>query len=150
MLKVYRDRLLKLAAFLDKLPRKKFDFSVFYEVNCQTKACALGYCPTVFPKDWMVGKKPYEIIEDAQGGKLKEYGVCLKSMQLKVPGREASFLSAREFFGLINSEVEALFLGDCAYMETQYLKEFGDDATPKQIAGNIRRFIAHKDKEKKS
>lgn len=61
---VYRQRLLKLANFLDALPRKKFDLCSYVNtenvdddvsvkknlLNCGTTACAIGWCPTVFPR----------------------------------------------------------------------------------------------------
>ncbi len=40
-----RERLLVLADFLDNLPPEHFDISLY---RCGTKACALGWCPTIF------------------------------------------------------------------------------------------------------
>lgn len=59
-------RLLKLADFLDKLPRKSFDFSCTREErSCGSVGCAIGWTPNVFPRlvamtggDWpMFGMK---------------------------------------------------------------------------------------------
>src|SRR3990167_9354732 len=79
---IYKQRLLKLAAFLRKVPRKHFDLQVITNVettdiygwnltldkilvqidslrkvgkkckrlNCKTAACAVGWCPSVFPR----------------------------------------------------------------------------------------------------
>lgn len=45
------DRLEKLAAFLDKLPKKRFDFNTMREErDCGTVACAIGWMPEVFPR----------------------------------------------------------------------------------------------------
>ena len=68
------DRLLKLADFLDTVDEKKFNYCVWgqidamgefepvegtsitteelLKVNCNTSACALGWCPTVWPEEW--------------------------------------------------------------------------------------------------
>lgn len=50
-------RLLKLADFLDKLPRSHFNFNTVLEKvpatkenECGTVGCAIGWCPTVFPR----------------------------------------------------------------------------------------------------
>lgn len=53
---VGKRRLLKLIAFLEKLPRRKFDFSQVVAKGkqnghyCATVACAGGWLPAVFPK----------------------------------------------------------------------------------------------------
>ncbi len=48
----YRDRLNKLANYIEKLPKKNFDFGVFSaeKHGCGTVGCAIGYMPLVFPK----------------------------------------------------------------------------------------------------
>ena len=47
-----KDRLKKLADFLDKLPTEKWDFSTIATGNttCPSAACAIGWLPTIFPK----------------------------------------------------------------------------------------------------
>jgi len=62
--------LLKLADFLDNLPRKRFNICVFGDKDfspkeCGTQACALGWAPTAFPRsnlwlsddDWYYNKQ---------------------------------------------------------------------------------------------
>lgn len=46
--RTFRARRAKLAAFIRRLPPEKFTDT--YE--CGTAHCALGWCPTVFPKAW--------------------------------------------------------------------------------------------------
>ena len=53
----YGDRLLRLAKFLEKLPRRKFDFAELvadtekrHGKDCGTVCCAVGWTPAVFPK----------------------------------------------------------------------------------------------------
>ncbi len=47
-------RLLKLASFLEKLPKKKFDFNHCVlkrnQKGCGTVCCAIGWTPAIFPK----------------------------------------------------------------------------------------------------
>ena len=63
MKKIYKDRLLKLAMFLEKLPPRKFNLESFTTIegplpsqdlikdfSCGTTGCAVGWCPVVFPK----------------------------------------------------------------------------------------------------
>lgn len=52
MTKTHIKRLEKLAAFLDKLPRKKFDLKELVSARrgkCIAVACAIGWMPVVFP-----------------------------------------------------------------------------------------------------
>jgi hypothetical protein len=59
---IHKERLLKLAAFLRTVPPEKFDLSSFisdihYDEQgpaCGTTACAIGWCPVVFPNDCRV------------------------------------------------------------------------------------------------
>ncbi len=65
-------RLLKLADFLDKLPRAKFDFGVIAmqdgkpmlealkagKERCGTVACAIGWMPAVFPRSLRWTERP--------------------------------------------------------------------------------------------
>lgn len=49
-------RLLKLADFLDTLEPEKFNINSFVATmdrGCGSVCCALGWCPKVFPDDWV-------------------------------------------------------------------------------------------------
>lgn len=55
--KKYRDRLNKLADFLQKLPPRKFNIENWVDKTdaageCGTVCCALGWAPAAFPKQW--------------------------------------------------------------------------------------------------
>lgn len=57
-----KERLLKLADFLDTLPAKRFDISLYAEDgfskdNCGTAACACGWATVVFPRSRLKLKK---------------------------------------------------------------------------------------------
>lgn len=55
MEEIYKQRLLKLADFLDKLPPKRFNFSSWVghswegkaDLSCGTNACAMGWATTI-------------------------------------------------------------------------------------------------------
>ncbi len=63
-MQVHRNRLMKLAKYIRKVPHKNFDMGVVYRswdfrdppvellINhtCGTAACALGYTPVIFPE----------------------------------------------------------------------------------------------------
>lgn len=55
---LHAKRLMKLARFLLTVPQEMFDFSIIVkgkktprkQMDCGSKACAIGWCPVVFPK----------------------------------------------------------------------------------------------------
>lgn len=128
-------RLLKLAAFLHQLPPQKFDFSevAFQDEkpmlealkarkeDCGTVACAMGWCPAVFPKDitW----------------KNKDQGGQLHVSLIKSPWTE-DFEMAEKFFEL--SELEA------GYLFKPFASHLDDEATAKEVAKLIRDFVKGK------
>jgi len=92
-------RLEKLADALMVLSENEnftFDFSDWYDtdLDCGTCGCAIGYCPTVFPKHWeIVGNMP-----------------ILKNIENEVNFGVVDY-SGREFFGLSMSQFDHLFIG---------------------------------------
>ena len=141
MKKVYKDRLTKLAKFLMKLPKQKFDFSLLRTVNCKTTACALGWCPSVF-KEWEVCKKPYETDMNDDGKiTLKYFSTRLRGSKSNEP--EESFDSAIEFFGISFEESRWLF--DPYKQEDTPVRTLDEKSTPKQVAKNILAFIKWKE-----
>jgi hypothetical protein len=130
-------RLLKLAAFLEKLPRAKFDFSIIVDQSglpmlealkagkhpCGTVACAMGWMPAVFPKylKWDDPKEPFGV-------------------RWRKNSSDNTSDVAREFFGLSYEQVYWLFFPNSSIWAE---KDNGltDDATPKQVARHIRRFV---------
>jgi hypothetical protein len=130
---LYRKRLLKLADFLDALPREKFDFGVITRVDgkpmrealkaaherCGTVGCAIGWMPVVFPQLVMWDD---------------DHGVVLKSDPWVL-----DFECAKEVFNLTDYESGRLFM--------PLASGLGRDATPKQVARHIRKFVRAKEKE---
>ena len=118
MKKLHRERLLKLADFLDTLKRKQFDYSDYvteydYKNKCGTVCCAIGWCPAVFPEDWRWRR-----------------GVFVNSVGTK------NGSTRHDWFGLSLSEFEYLFCpGDSG---------LPSNATPKRVAKHIRKFVESK------
>lgn len=137
---VHAKRLLKLAAFLQELPKSKFDFGTFVHrgakpmlealkarrSRCGSVACAVGWMPAVFPRHvrW-VGS-------DVDGGNLQ---VTLRDEDYY----GYNFDVAEVFFGLSYDETRDLFNPDNGSDDSLPFS-----ATPKQVAGAIRRFVREK------
>lgn len=133
--RVYKDRLRKLAKFLEtKAKPSQFDITVIgYTDNeseplvdvkegfCGTAACAIGHCPVAFPKafDYRHSGGSLDVIS-------KETGAW-------------NFEAAQEFFGLNNLESEYLF-GGGAYND-EIDRERVKKVTPKRVAKRIRKFV---------
>lgn len=150
-------RLLKLAAFLMKLPKAKFDFaSVIYQGGkpmmealklgahrCGTTACGIGWMPAVFPRDlrWNNARHADNVLFRKGFPTLTNFNV------------------AEKYFGLTAGEAEFLFSPDASYyvgceengISGAYRKSPLDaDATAKDLARHIRKFVKEKQKEQKA
>ena len=144
MKKLYKDRLLKLANFLDTLPTKKFDFSRvvnnYTEIKshpCGTVCCAIGWTPNVFPKSWEWRRFEYSDYDC-------DVSVSLKSRN---PFNYESWASSsKEFFGLEYQEVYHLFAPG-EPRPWAYRKSLSDNAKPKTVANSIRKFIQWKESQ---
>lgn len=131
------NRLLKLADFLDKLPRKKFDYSTVVNgtdiprktLDCGSMSCAIGWCPVVFPKLVRYDK-----------------GFFGKNLVRPIGGPGDFMASSRALFGLGVEETSGLFQPRDQHLIGE--KNLPNAATPKQVAKLIRRFVARKLKEK--
>ena len=124
-----KQRLLKLADFLESLPRGRFDLSIIAkygdngntpaEKGCGTAACAIGWTPVVFPRACTYTP-----------------ALCGYERELSVVSKETGsidFNFAEEFFGLNAAESNYLFMPD-SYPESRRGK--------KSVAGRIRKFVA--------
>lgn len=126
--RVYNNRLLKLADFLDTVPPARFDYTVWVgedwkgaaSLSCGTTACALGWATTM--------------------PAFRRLGLHLAKDRLpSVNGDESGDpeAAAEEIFGLDNEEFIFLFTPadpiDDGYDES--------DATPQQVAAKIRQFV---------
>lgn len=130
--RTYKNRLLRLAEFLEKLPREKFDLSFFTGADglddapgpgCGTAGCAIGWMPNAFPRDC-------KYVEDSFGG------ITITSMD----GSKDHFNLAEDFFGLSRNESSYLFT-------TDYYKR--GRRGPKSVAKRLREFAANRPSDKK-
>ncbi len=123
-------RLLRLAAFLRTLPRKRFNYNVWVghdwrgaaDLSCGTTACALGWATTI-PSLRRAG---LQLVSRGIG----QYGYVV----LKTKGRRqvySSMTAAQEVFSL--NELEASYI---------FVPSDDGDATAKQVARKIERFVS--------
>lgn len=128
------DRLEKLAAFLDTLPRKKFRFDrVWRFQECGTVGCAIGWTPVVFP---------HLVRRSAQTSQLFYRGKAGRSLQ-SYDG------VAAWLFGMSKDDAVRLFTPSYTKSSADAAPgcvALGPDTTPKLVAKNIRRYIAHQQK----
>jgi hypothetical protein len=129
-----KQRLLKLADFLESLPRGRFDLSIIGKHNskgelptptsCGTAACAIGWTPVVFPRHCCYTACFY--------GKPNELSVASKETG------ERDFGFAEPFFGLDSSESAYLFMPD-SYPKGRRGKKSVVDRIRKFVSGNVSR-----------
>jgi len=132
-------RLLKLAEHLErgKLGHSVFDFDVMcVQRKCGTAGCAIGECPWAFPDEW-------ELVEIYSSW---DNGPPLLDPQLKRDSLGDGWDDAKEFFGLTDEQARSLFMPDHAEGDFGSYRRYngirlGKDATPKQVAANIRAFV---------
>ena len=146
-----KDRLLKLAEHLEsgKLAHKRFDFrrinvdwvpgarTVESAIGyCGTSGCALGELPIVFPDDWSfsASNKDKLVVDD------------------RAPN--TVFDRAQEFFELSEADCSALFAPESprawvGFDEDEFDDEPGlhGDASAKDVAQNIRDFVAWEEQQ---
>lgn len=128
-------RLLKLADFLEKLPPKRFDYSVVIaddwmgkkDFSCGTTACAIGWAAAM-PEFQKLGLRP---VVDDNGFHQVKFG----------KGRHRdSFDSARRFFGL-EKPAEFAEHSEADYLFDPFYSGLGDDVSAKRVATHIRKFV---------
>jgi hypothetical protein len=122
-------RLLALADLLEKLPRKRFDYSNWVgdnwtgdpKLSCGTTACALGWATTM--------------------PNLRRAGLRLNKAgsPYNIKDEERDELAACGLFCLEPYEARHLFMPNQQYRGQPTLSI---GATPKQVARNIRHFVA--------
>jgi len=145
-----KKRLMMLVELLEKLPRKRFDYSTWVgetwggkpDLSCGTTACALGWATTI------------PCLRRA-GLRLEHRGE--NQRQVTLPSGESGEWAGAKVFDI--SDEEALFLfmpnvtgsverqDDGSYKERFTWSSPPEKATPKQVAKHIRRFIKAKEKE---
>lgn len=128
MTKRHKERLLKLADFLETVPKKNFNLETFAESDkdesinsfikrfrkkeCGTTGCALGWCTVVFPRKFKF-----------------EHNFCNSDCDI---GLNMGWETADEFFGLRRIESEYLFMKDKYPLNKR---------TPKCVSKRIRKFV---------
>lgn len=154
-------RLKKLADYLSKpkLPSgRKFDFGtvndgkVEFQIDgnkikvkpgsCGTAGCAMGELPFCFPKDWKYPEPEIDVCGD-------EIVVTNNLQPQRVGGNYATisgfdWSDASDYFGVIPDVVSDLFDVNDVGDKSPYggFKKLGPRAKAKQVAANIRTFIA--------
>ena len=122
------DRLEKLAAFLDTLPKEKFDFDTVWESgDCGSVGCAIGWTPVVFP-DLVRRLHPHSryFYAGKYGKTERDYDEL-----------------AMWLFSMPAVDSHALFTpGFASDAKAPGCRRLNSQASPKAVAKNIRRYIA--------
>jgi hypothetical protein len=136
-------RLLVLADFLEKLPRKRFDYKSWVgqdwggapDLSCGTTACALGWA-AVMPEFRRLGLR---LVEGEWAG-AGPYRWVVRDHHVvnKKTGSEGA-AAGEEIFSLNWEEAVFVFNPNNWYDDE---KSPDTDATPKQVAKHIRKFVA--------
>ncbi len=136
---VYAKRLLKLADFLEALPRKRFNFASYVgddwagkqDLSCGTTACALGWAASM-PEFRRLGLrfKGTPAYDDDGHAITADGGVGLVDDEY-ADEEEASAI----VFGLTDDQHAELFIPENEFGPSSNLPK---EATPKQVAKNIR------------
>lgn len=150
MNQVHAKRLLKLADFLDTLPRKRFDFDQFVgddwkgtqDLSCGTTACAIGWMPAI-PAFRRLGVRykgtPQEQIGTAVDGtpiyESAYVRVCMKDSREEY---NTEVGVGEQIFGLNRESFNHLFIP--GYTGYGY-SGLSEKATPKQVAKHIRKYV---------
>lgn len=137
-----KQRLLKGAAFLDELPRNKFLFSSVveeydYENDCGTVCCFMGWTPVIFPHlmEWWIGiDSIYHTVKFKDDDDV----------------RHIWHKAADDLFSISEHDAYILFTpyNDDTWNQSKKdrlkelgLKKLGNNATPKAVAKNIRKYV---------
>lgn len=148
----HKKRLLKLADHLSsrKLGHTTFDYGTWgtfeqstdpkvtkrskeqFKVSCSTSGCALGECPTLFPRLWEYGKLNDNALE-----KIKQYGTLDISPNLKKGSNGAPTEDAAEFFGVGMQVATLLF-----HPDEEYWNEEGEQVLVAPDGGVNKRTVA--------
>lgn len=127
-----KERLLKMADFLETLPPHKFDFADYVHIgskfpaealaapeeHCGTTACAVGWLPAMFPEDF----------------KWSETGNRMSLVEV-VPLDSPSFSerAIRVFLDISSDDYDFLFIPSSSTL--------GPNASAVQVAQQIREFV---------
>ncbi len=147
-----RRRLLKLASFLDTLPRQKFDFSTVFRTGkkspmaalaagahrCGTVGCAIGWAPAALPSlfKWRFYNDDGKRVVDC---------IVLRGAE-----HEYNFYAAAIAFGITESEARWLFVPNAIVGQfgplnpagSRMMHNVGPRSSPKRVARHIRKFVS--------
>lgn len=126
-------RLLRLAKFLEKLPRHRFDYGSWVgsdwegkpDLRCGTTACALGWATTLWPRELKLTRG------DVGNGFVTRARSHLRNLE---NCNETSFSAASTAFAIDAETALVLFSPEGARLPKE--------ATPKQVAKHIRKYVA--------
>lgn len=131
-----KNRLLKLANFLESIPPQQFNLSVIVEAEvldkvpskktikqktCGTAGCAIGYCPVVFRN---VKYEKCDYLDYLDGDIVVKFPNC--------EVYDTNFEGAEQFFGISAKQAEYLFMPDAYHPSKR---------GPKSVAARIRAFV---------
>lgn len=153
---MHAERLLRLADFLDTLPSYRFKFDQWVgfdwkgapDLSCGTTACALGWATTI-PEFRELGLilvrenngDSYPALKDSQSLRLMQEGY----------GSEWQCIAtaAEHIFGITAADTRRLFMPVYETREGR-VGRLGPEASPKQVAEHIRKFVREKQAVEKS
>ena len=133
-----KERLLKLAEFLDELSPEKFDFCYVittwdHAIQCGSVCCAMGWTPRVFPDLVQWQRCP------------ESWGTDENVWTISYRGIIGYANVAEEIFEISLAESDQLF---SPTNRLPWLPSgVPDNATPSEVADSIRRFIAWKEEQ---
>lgn len=126
-----KDRLLKLAEFLEQLPSESFDFSSFVdsydqEKECGSVCCAIGWMPKVFPDlcQWK-----------------KFTGFSFSIDIVTIGSNHTGFFAAQEIFDIDDDASSYLFCPRADYDDNDV--RLPETASAVDVANRIREFVAN-------
>lgn len=126
---MHAERLEQLAAFLDNLDPKQFDYSTFgYKAKCGTVACALGWCHKAF-------KECISEVSDVPRFTVGDFTMSYSAF-FGIHDAERKFL-----FFPYNTDTDSTDIQVHAQLEG--FKRMNPSSTAKEVAAHIRKFIAN-------
>lgn len=144
---VAKDRLNALADYLDTVPKKKFNFSIFANKSlsadneCGATGCALGWACTM-PRFQRMG---LQLVIDGYDGTSDNRRPNYAPIITKDGKTVATYFeTAEQIFGITTNEAEGLFMPDGAADWQKNRWGPPGKASAKQVASNIRKFIKWK------
>lgn len=142
MEQIYIERLKQLADHLEcgKLGHEIFDITAYNsgkKPEVGRRGDAVGELPVLFPEEWRFTQEGLPILSGVPDG------VC--DIVFKI--RDLVDECLESFFGIDRWAIEHLFDNDSQHIETFGGRELTRDATPQEVAFNIREYLKLMTKE---